>query len=373
MFRPRRRHGHHGRRREGLGLALLAMQLYQVGINRIPPTTLVTIGLNVAIYMRALNSFFKSFIRHPGISNICVSTSHVLYRRDWPRLLLAAWFHLDEWHLYYNMASFLWKGIQLERRLGTLYFAYLIAVFSVLTNIVMVGVNIAAAEVLSDDSYLVSCAAGFSGVIFALKVLSTHYSPRDSQSIMGFINVPSRWACWIELVVIQLIVPRASFTGHLAGILVGLAYVKGPLKSIMDIGSNAIISIGDGFHNIDAHHREEARSYRYQAGTSGYSERHQDDDDDDGYRGQSEEEQIQEAMRRSRETAYPQRNGYQNDSGGQQRNEAPPSSGRDYQRLYPDLSSHQRQDNLPYPEEDSMPLPHSQDEIRRRRLARFDQ
>lgn len=61
------------------------------------------------------------------------------------------------------MASFLWKGIQLERRLGTLYFAYLIAVFSVLTNIVMVGVNIAAAEVLSDDSYLVSCAAGFSG------------------------------------------------------------------------------------------------------------------------------------------------------------------------------------------------------------------
>lgn len=65
--------------------------------------------------------------------------------------------------------------------------------------------------------------------------------------------MPSRWACWIELVVIQLIVPRASFTGHLAGILVGLAYVKGPLKSIMDIGSNAIISIGGKlyFHNLN--------------------------------------------------------------------------------------------------------------------------
>lgn len=270
------------------------------------------------------------------------------------------------------MASFLWKGIQLERRFGSFYFAYLIAVFSVLTNLVMVGVNIAAAEVLDDDSYLVSCAAGFSGVIFALKVLSTHYSPRDSVRIMGFINVPSRWACWIELLIIQLIVPRASFTGHLAGILVGLAYVKGPLKSIMDIGSNAISSMGDGFHNADAHYREEARSYRYQAGTSGYSE---GDDQRSDYDGMSEEEQIQEAMRQSRETAYPQQNGY-NESHGQQRHGEPVDQrtreDRNHQRLYPDLSSNQGSNDLPYPEDDTMPAPHSSEELRRRRLARFD-
>lgn len=371
MFRGRGRHRGYGRRREGIALALLAMQIYQVGIRHIPPTTLATVALNVAIYLRALNSFFKSFIRYPSITNICVSTSQVLYKRDWPRLFLAAWFHLDEWHLYYNMASFLWKGIQLERRLGTIYFAYLIAVFSVLTNLVMVGVNIAAAELLDNGSYIHTCAAGFSGVIFALKVLSTHYSPRDSQRIMGIINVPSRWACWIELVVIQLIVPRASFTGHLAGILVGLAYIKGPLKNIMDIGSTAISSMTDGFHRTDAHYREEARSYRYQAGTSGYNNRGTGGYND-GHGGLSEEEQIQEALRRSRETAYAERNGYPNQPGNYHQQAEGQQDGRTYDRLYPDLSGRQENMGAPYPEEDAMPSPHSQDELRRRRLARFD-
>ena len=72
------------------------------------------------------------------------------------------------------------------------------------------------------------------GVIFALKVLTTHYTPAGTQYIMGF-PVPSRYACWAELLLIQLLVPRASFTGHLAGILVGLAFVKGPLKPILDV------------------------------------------------------------------------------------------------------------------------------------------
>ena len=72
------------------------------------------------------------------------------------------------------------------------------------------------------------------GVIFALKILTTHYTPAGMQYVMGF-PIPSRYACWAELVLIQLLVPRASFTGHLAGILVGLAFVKGPLKNILDI------------------------------------------------------------------------------------------------------------------------------------------
>ena len=65
-------------------------------------------------------------------------------------------------HLYYNMASFMWKGRGLEGVFGSVYFAYVIMVFSVLTNAVMVGINIGAAE-LMDDSYVSVCAAGFSG------------------------------------------------------------------------------------------------------------------------------------------------------------------------------------------------------------------
>ena len=35
--------------------------------------------------------------------------------KHWSRLLLSPFFHLDDWHIYYNMASFLWKGISLSR------------------------------------------------------------------------------------------------------------------------------------------------------------------------------------------------------------------------------------------------------------------
>ncbi len=72
------------------------------------------------------------------------------------------------------------------------------------------------------------------GVIFALKVLCNHYFPHEDNWIMGWFVVPSRLACWAELALISILVPNSSFIGHLSGIFVGLAYVNGPLKAIMD-------------------------------------------------------------------------------------------------------------------------------------------
>ena len=72
------------------------------------------------------------------------------------------------------------------------------------------------------------------GVIFALKVLTTFYNRRDSVWLFGF-PVPSKYSVWIELVIIHLLVPRASFTGHLAGILVGVAYTSGIIKMLVDL------------------------------------------------------------------------------------------------------------------------------------------
>ena len=137
------------------------------------------------------------------------------------------------------MASFVWKGISLEGRMGSSKFLYILAVFTVLTNVVLVGLDLALANITGNFSYIRTCAAGFSGVIFALKVLTTYNLPSGVSMVMGMFPVPMRWACWAELVLIQLLFPNASFTGHLAGILVGLMYVKGPLKYIMDTVSGA--------------------------------------------------------------------------------------------------------------------------------------
>ncbi len=70
------------------------------------------------------------------------------------------------------------------------------------------------------------------GVIFALKVLTTHYDMSQVSHLMG-IPIGSKYAVWAELILIQLISPNASFVGHLAGILVGLAYINGPLLYVI--------------------------------------------------------------------------------------------------------------------------------------------
>ena len=168
----------------------------------------------------------------------------------WKCLFFAAVFHLDDLHLCYNMASFLWKGISVERQMGSLKFLYILAVFTISTNAALLSLDLALAIITGNLSYIYTCAPGFSGVIFPLKVLTTYNLPSGVSVVMGMFPVPMRWACWAELVSIQLLFPNASFTGPLAGILVGLMYVKGPLKYIMDTVSGA------GEHpKIIPHHR----------------------------------------------------------------------------------------------------------------------
>ena len=154
-MRPRR---HHGSRQPGFAMLLLLGQMANVGFDRIPPVTLSAIAAQVAIFFRVIPE-----LNLPSIREVCVSVNHVWYYQDWKRLFLASFFHLDEWHLYYNMVSLLWKGLRLERQLGSTYFLYLIAVFSVAVNAVMVGLSMGAEHIFHDYTYIQQCAAGFSG------------------------------------------------------------------------------------------------------------------------------------------------------------------------------------------------------------------
>ena len=146
-------------------------------------------------------------------------------------------------HLYYNMSSLIWKGRKLELKFGPITFAVTLALFCFLSPLITVGLSFAAAEILEDVSYLSQCAAGFSGVLFALKVLVSYYESERSFTTVMFFTVPTRMAFWLELVLIQILVPNVSFVGHLAGILTGLLYVKGPLKPVVKSASRLIESI----------------------------------------------------------------------------------------------------------------------------------
>lgn len=167
--------------------------------------------------------------------DVCISFDEVYIRKDWKRIVFSALEHGDDWHLYYNMISFLWKGRSLEKRFGPLKFLIILVTFILATGITYLAINYALYESFQDRKYLRTCAVGFSGVIFALKVLCTHYLRNEgSVNFLMGIPIPSRYAFWAELLYISLISPNASFVGHLAGILVGLAYTQGPLEILVD-------------------------------------------------------------------------------------------------------------------------------------------
>ncbi|XP_061061515.1 rhomboid-related protein 4 isoform X2 [Eubalaena glacialis] len=253
-----------------IGLLLLLSQIFHVGINNIPPVTLATLALNIWFFLNPLKPLLSS----------CLSVEKCYQQKDWQRLLLSPLHHVDDWHLYFNMASMLWKGIHLERRLGSRWFAYVITTFSLLTGVVYLFLEFALAELMDEPDLRSNCAVGFSGVLFALKVLNNHYCPGGFVNVLGF-PVPNKFACWAELLAIHFISPGTSFAGHLAGILVGLMYVCGPLRKIMETCSGYF-----GYQDY------------YPRGRPGYYE--EVPRNYDAYTaGLSEEEQLERALRAS--------------------------------------------------------------------------
>ncbi|XP_066993458.2 rhomboid-related protein 4 [Anabrus simplex] len=208
------------------GVVLLAMELFNVGVTTIPPVTLFTIAGQVLLYVGTFSVPWEKW-------DVCISTDKVLSGHEFKRLFLSTFEHGDDMHLYYNMISFLIKGRSLEPRYGSTNFAFLLVILCSMTNIGYVLLGQACAHLFQDPYYLHTCAIGFSGVIFALKVLTSYEAPASTTMVAG-TPVPTRYAAWVELIVIHLLVPRASFMGHLAGILAGVLYCKTFVGTMID-------------------------------------------------------------------------------------------------------------------------------------------
>ncbi|XP_069017585.1 rhomboid-related protein 4 [Embiotoca jacksoni] len=309
-----------------LGLLLLASQVFQFGVDNVPPVTLGVLALNAYLYL---------FPAAP-LMQTCISVQQAYWLNDWRRLLLSPLHHVDDWHLYFNMVSFLWKGTRLERQLGGPWFFYLLSVLSLLTGLVYLVLEAVLTEVTQDQSYSMACAVGFSGVLFALKVLGNHYHPGGTTYVMG-VPVSNCYASWVELVLIHMTSPGTSLIGHLAGILVGLLYTKGPLKTVMKKCADLVTL--NGYNSRPGAHYSSSGSSGYRGAGEGYSRNHRYAPDYTTYRpasysgGLTEEQQLEAATRNSL-----------NDRGQTSQRGAPPPYGFHL----------------------------SEEEIRQRRLRRFD-
>nr|XP_020834830.1 rhomboid-related protein 4-like isoform X2 [Phascolarctos cinereus] len=123
-------------------------------------------------------SFIISLFLWPLVdpSNACFSLDTA---KHWWLLLLAPVHHENPWHLACNVAGLWLTGRRMEQSVGT-------------------------------------------GVLFAMQVMSS-----SENTLVGDLLL-----CLAESLVASYFAPKISFSGHLAGVLVGLAYIWGPLRDV---------------------------------------------------------------------------------------------------------------------------------------------
>jgi membrane associated rhomboid family serine protease len=158
----------------------------------------------------------------------------VLYLQEYYRVISSCFFHGSLLHIGMNLMSTAAISTMIERRLGTLTYILTVAWAVILTGVLYVSIAWLSQAVLGRDELMHSHALGFSGIMFHLLVLESNLiGPNASRSVFGIVNVPSYAYPMVMLVVMQVIMPNISFTGHLCGIVTGTLHLYGLLDGVL--------------------------------------------------------------------------------------------------------------------------------------------
>lgn len=191
----------------------------------IPPTTLGIIGLCTFLYVLQL-------ILDLDLHKVTLCPRLVIYLHEYYRIITSCFFHADLMHVGMNMVSTAAISGILEKRFGTLRHLVSTLWSVLLTSCVYILVAVFLSLGLGYDSLMYQHAVGFSGVIFHMSILECSLAPNRSRSVFGFFSVPSYLYPVALLVALQMFMPNLSFTGHLAGIFMGVLQVFGFLDPI---------------------------------------------------------------------------------------------------------------------------------------------
>lgn len=216
------------RPRQGAGgvdmsMLLLAMNIARIGVDNIGPVTMSLVALNAGLYFYDVSAVLPI---PSSVYEVCIGAAQVWHGRQLRRLLLAPFFHANSMHLYYNLSSLLLKGRLLEPVLGTWPFAWMVFSMTLCTSALMVLLSVVLDPLMPEYGLMHACAVGFSGTLFALNTVLPYVIVHPEQSHVWGFQVPTKYVTLAELGLISIMVPNASFLGHLCGIIVGFAYVS---------------------------------------------------------------------------------------------------------------------------------------------------
>lgn len=144
---------------------------------------------------------------------VALNEHKLLDNKQYYRVFTAAFVHYDLIHILMNSASF-WSLKLLEKQ----------GIFEYMKMIVIIAIAAGFLDSIIRRSFLPDrevYSIGFSGVVCGLMTIMTLYT--SSINFFGF-NLPWSFAPFFYILLTQLIIPHASFIGHLSGVLVGFMY-----------------------------------------------------------------------------------------------------------------------------------------------------
>lgn len=163
-----------------------------------------------------------------GYDEVGMSYAKVVGQRQYWRCVTASFSHVSLLHLLFNMSS-LWSLGAVEQMgargiagpWGTGWYIRYTLVMLVGTMALVMGTYHALLRWARQERYEHVTAVGYSCVVFGWMTVLSVRQPTHSLSLLGVVNLPINLAPFGSLIFTSIIVPQASFVGHLAGIVMG--------------------------------------------------------------------------------------------------------------------------------------------------------
>ncbi|KAJ8639386.1 hypothetical protein MRB53_016080 [Persea americana] len=186
------------------------------------PATSCIIGICSAIW-------FYIQKKNIGYAQVGVSYDTAVDGHYW-RMITSAFSHISVLHLVFNMSA-LWSLGVVEQLghigLGVEFYLQYTLVLVVLSGALVLGAYHVLIQKFRIDYFRRVTAVGYSCVVFGWMTILAVKQPSSKLDLFGFLSLPISFAPFESLIFTSIIVPQASFVGHLSGIVVGYSIAWG--------------------------------------------------------------------------------------------------------------------------------------------------
>ena len=153
------------------------------------------------------------------LTKYCIfNANQIVQNKDYLRCIVPHFYHINIGHILVNMINFNTISNKLESIYSKRY-QIIILLSVLLTSFFHVLVSYLFKRFYNYHIFYYQNSLGFSGVIFSLKTI--YYYILNRELLIYNFRIHSRYMVWLDLLIASILLPNASFIGHLSGILAG--------------------------------------------------------------------------------------------------------------------------------------------------------